>query len=150
MMIEERMARTGGDQAMDSDTMSDASTNQPLTPIQGGDGRWASTHAEPYMASGYELLAAREYENSATPIKDSYSPFGTAVVASNYSHATDPVYNTIDDIHRYPNVGGDWQRLVEQKRAVERQQAMENQYGAYQQNFSHNACAQRGDDEEML
>ena len=48
-MIEERLSRAGGDQqGMDSDTMSDASTNQPLTPVQGGDSRWAHI-AEPYM-----------------------------------------------------------------------------------------------------
>ena len=111
MMLEERMSRTGGDQqGMDSDTMSDASTNQPLTPIQGGDGRWNQSHvaAEPYMQSGYETLAQREYEQSVGP---------------KYSQATDPVYNTIEDVHRYPNVGGDWQQLLEQKK-----QAMENQY----------------------
>lgn len=48
-MLEERMSRSGGDQQVDSmeDTMSDASTTAPLTPIQGGDSRW--NNAEPYM-----------------------------------------------------------------------------------------------------
>ncbi|PVH85682.1 hypothetical protein DL98DRAFT_36272 [Cadophora sp. DSE1049] len=131
-MLEERMARSGGDaQSMDSaeDTMSDASTTAPLTPIQGGDGRWQTADAaEPYMQSGYEALAQ----------------------LGGYNHATDPVYNNISEIHKYPNVGGDWSALLEQ-----RQQAMENQYGAYDQHFHHNhggvtVARYQGEDEEML
>lgn len=146
-MLEERMSRTGGDQGMEmDDTMSDESstTPMPMTPIQGGDGRWGSTHlAEPYMSSGYEALAAREYERSAGPSKDIYSHFGTAVGGPNYNHATDPVYNSIEDIHKYPKVSSEWQ-----------QQAMENQYGAFAQ-FQHNhdgitAGGYNGGDEEML
>lgn len=135
-MLEERMSRSGGDQqTMESmeDTMSDASTTAPLTPVQSGDGRWNQSHnAEPYMQSGYELLAQQEYERSSA--------------ASKYSHATDPVYNTVEDIHKFPNVGGDWQALLQQ-----RQQAMENQYGAYQQFHGGVAVAgYQGEDEEML
>ncbi|KAH6619453.1 hypothetical protein B0J18DRAFT_370041 [Chaetomium sp. MPI-SDFR-AT-0129] len=40
----------------------------PLTPIQAGDGHWISiaspSNMEPYMASGYEEMARREYEDS--------------------------------------------------------------------------------------
>jgi hypothetical protein len=124
-MLEERMSRTG-DQGMDmEDTMSNGSTStMPLTPIQGGDSRWAGT-AEPYMSSGYELLAQREYEQSARPSRDIYSHFGTAVGGATYNRATDPVYNTVEEIHKYPGVGGDWQQLMEQRQA-----AMENQYVA--------------------
>jgi len=127
------------------DTMSDgSSTTMPMTPIQGGDGRWAGV--EPYMSSGYEALAQREYEQSARPSKDIYSHFGTTVGGPSYSRAADPVYKTVEDIHRFPNVGGDWQLLMEQ-----RQQAMENQYGAYTQQFhSSEAVAASGEDEEML
>lgn len=145
-MLEERMSRTGGDQGMDTeDAMSDGSstTPMPMTPIQGGDGRWVNP--EPYMASGYEVLAQREYEQSK-PSKDTYSHFGTAVGGPTYRHSTDPVYNTIEDIHKFPNVGGNWQQLVEQ-----RQQVMENQYGAFEQ-FQHSqgGMAANGQDEEML
>lgn len=122
-MLEERMSRSGGDQQMVEsveDTMSDASTTAPLTPIQGGDGRWQS--AEPYMQSGYEALAARDYERSAAPVKDSYSHFGTAVGGQTYNHATDPVYKSVEDIHKYPNLGGDWEALMQQ-----RKQLMEDQ-----------------------
>ncbi|KAH6671108.1 hypothetical protein B0J14DRAFT_88434 [Halenospora varia] len=150
-MLEERMSRTG-DQSMDSDTMSDSSTNQPLTPIQGGDGRWLGNiqGAEPYMSSGYEALAAREYEQSAPPAKDVYSHFGTAVGGHAYNHSTDPVYKSVEDIHKFPNVGGNWDQLVQQ-----RQIAMENQYGAFQ-HFQHDTNqvveigGHNGEDEEML
>lgn len=153
-MLEERMARTGGDQhSMGSaeDAMSDASTTAPLTPIQGGDGRWQNHGAEPYMQTGYESLAAREYEQSAWPSKDVYSHFGSAVGGPKYSHSTDPVYNTIEDIQKYPNVGGDWESLVQQQRQI----AMENQYGAFDQQFHHNVggvtvAGHNGEDEEML
>lgn len=137
-MLEERMARSGGDQ-MDSDTMSDSSTQGPLTPIQGGDGRWNQMQtAEPYMQTGYDALAAREYENSAAQTKDIYSHFGT--------RSTDPVYKSVEDIHRYPNFGGDWEALIAQ-----RAQAMENQYGAFEQ-FHQNmgGAVYQGEDEEML
>ncbi|RDL36892.1 Uncharacterized protein BP5553_06244 [Venustampulla echinocandica] len=145
-MMEERMARVGGD--MGSDTMSDSSTTAPLTPIQGGDGRWAGSlqPAEPYMTSGYEQLAQREYERSQGPSKDIYSHFGTAVGGPSYSHSTDPVYKNVGD-----NVGGDWGQLLQH-----RQMAMENQYGAFEQTFQHNtggiAVAMNGhrEDEEML
>jgi hypothetical protein len=64
--------------------------------------------AEPYMTSGYEMMARREYEQSVqpeeTPLKDS----------SRYNQATDPVYS-----------GGLWQKNVGSVLD------MENQYGAY-------------------
>ncbi|KAI1390327.1 uncharacterized protein F4822DRAFT_232691 [Hypoxylon trugodes] len=93
----------------------------PLTPVQTGDGRWVATSdVEPYMMSGYEALARREYEESArrqyeeamSIPKDVYSHFGTAVGGPTYRPATDPAYDN------------DW---------IRRQQAMENQYGAFQQ-----------------
>jgi len=125
LMLEERMSRTGGDQqSMDSDTISDSSTTAPLTPIQRGDGRWANHGqlAEPYMQSGYEALAQREYEASAGASKEIYPHFGTSVGGPNYKSSTDPVYKSIEDIHKFPNVGGDWERLVQQ-----RKEAMEDQ-----------------------
>lgn len=152
-MLEERMSRTGGDQqGMDTeDTLSDQSSTitMPLTPIQGGDSRWSDAHvAEPYMTSGYEALARREYEQSAAKSKDIYSHFGTVVGGPTYNHATDPVYGTAEGVHNQ-NVGGDWEQLL-----LQRQRAMENQYGAFQQYFQHNdggvTTGYSGDDEEML
>lgn len=150
-MNEERMARAGVElHAMDSEsTMSDESSTipMPMTPIQGGDARWSSP--EPYMASGYEILAQRDYERSGGPAKDIYSHFGTSIGGAAYNKATDPVYNTTPDTRRYSNVSGDWAQLMEQ-----RQQAMENQYGQYTQ-FQHSdgrmmAGHFGGQDEEML
>jgi hypothetical protein len=96
----------------------------PLTPVQTGDGHWVTTaYVEPYMASGYEELARREYEESvkqqqyhdatSRPKEVFYSHFGAAVGGPEYRPATDPVYGT-----------NEWAR---------QQQAMENQYGTYQQ-----------------
>lgn len=119
----------------------------PLTPIQAGDGRWISTtsasyhYMEPYMASGYEEMARREYEASvrmayaeavAPPSKETNSLLAAAVPASggamptfNPSHA-DPVYKTTN-----VGAGMDWASRV----------AMEDQYGRL--------MAMR-EDEEML
>ena len=98
-MLEERMSRTGGNQSMDTeDTMRDErSIPIPLTPNQGGDGRWDAP--EPYMASGYEVLAQRDYEQSK-PTKDIYSHFGSAVGGSSYTRSADPVYNTVQEINQ--------------------------------------------------
>ncbi|KAI1200958.1 hypothetical protein F5X97DRAFT_66207 [Nemania serpens] len=93
----------------------------PLTPVQTTDGHWVSTaYVEPYMMSGYEMLARREYEESAkreleeemARPKEVYSHFGSAVGGGPYRLATDPVY------------ASDW---------ATQQQAMENQYGVFQQ-----------------
>lgn len=92
----------------------------PLTPVQTGEGQWtAISYMEPYMLSGYEALARREYEDTIkrqydaamTRPKDVYNHFGSAVGAPTYRPATDPVYNN------------DW---------TQRQEVMENQYGAFQ------------------
>ncbi|KAI1751994.1 hypothetical protein F4782DRAFT_165305 [Xylaria castorea] len=96
----------------------------PLTPVQTTEGHWVSmstAYVEPYMMSGYEMLARREYEESAkrqlqeemSRPKEVYGHLGSAVSGgNNYRLATDPVY------------ANDWSY---------QQQAMENQYGAFQQ-----------------
>ncbi|KAH8160224.1 hypothetical protein CIB48_g8027 [Xylaria polymorpha] len=94
----------------------------PLTPVQTTDGYWVSTSSvEPYMMSGYEMLARREYEESAKRQlqeemlrpKEVYGHPGSTVSPDNYRLATDPVY--ANEYWTY------------------KQQAMENQYGAFQQ-----------------
>ncbi|KAK8113982.1 hypothetical protein PG999_006051 [Apiospora kogelbergensis] len=98
----------------------------PLTPVQTEDGAWISmssaSEMEPYMTSGYEALARREYEESAKRAydesilgpKEVYHHYGTSASCQQaYRPATDPVYN---------NSNG-W---------ASRQEAMENQYGAFQ------------------
>jgi hypothetical protein len=142
-MMEERASRT---QVTDDhlhhldvsdDMMSDSEqSNAPITPIQGGDGRWSVP--EPYMTSGYEALAQREYELSASrPSKDVYSHFGTSVGGPKYNQATDPVYQS---------AGNGWAtRTLE-----EQQQAMENQYGSFADRRHYSAGMASGQDEEML
>lgn len=88
---------------MDSVSADPGLSNSP-TSVQSNDGRWApltQTYMEPYMQSGYEELARREYEANARK-------------AEEYKAAVDPVYKS---------TGGmlDW----------ERQQWMENQYGSF-------------------
>lgn len=142
-MLEERMSRAGAHQNPfdnSDDAMSDESTNGPLTPIQGGDGRWNGTEVEPYMHSGYELLARREYELSALPARDISSHFGNSAGPSSYKTATDPVYKE--------NATSEWQQ-----RMMLQQEAMENQYGAYQHmnnEIGFVGAGLSGHDEEML
>jgi hypothetical protein len=126
------------------DMMSDGEqSNAPLTPIQGGDSRWGgSHHVEPYMASGYETLAAREYDLSARQQpKDIYSVFGTHIGGAAYVQKTDPVYAS-------PTNG--WMTRT----AEQQQQAMENQYGAFSHNHQLNGgfcyVGRYSQDEEML
>jgi len=108
----------------------------PLTPVQVGDGRWvmATDHyMEPYMASGYEEMALREYEESARRAmyaeamerpKDIYSHFGTAIGGPTYNpRHSDPVYRG--------SGGVDWT-----------QEGMADQYGRL--------MALRGVDHEMM
>ncbi|POS68941.1 hypothetical protein DHEL01_v212664 [Diaporthe helianthi] len=89
------------------------------TSMQSGDGRWvahAQHYMEPYMQSGYEQLAKKEYDASA-------ARRGGVL---EYKIATDPVYQSTGGMLDY-----------------ERQQWMENQYGAV-------VGGGWGDDEEML
>jgi hypothetical protein len=139
-MMEERAARhDAGD-----DVMSDGEqSNAPLTPIQhGGDGRGLTAAPEPYMASGYEALAAREYELSAQqPAKDAYSHFGTTIggapAPTAYTTATDPVYASSSN--------GWATRSAQEQRA-----AMEDAYGGFQQRSYGGVCFGYTGDQEML
>ncbi|KAI0818267.1 hypothetical protein GGR55DRAFT_68516 [Xylaria sp. FL0064] len=85
----------------------------PLTPVQTTDGHWMGTaYVEPYMMSGYEMLARREYEESAKQMLDEIMSEPVQKEVHSYRPATDPVY------------ANDWSH---------QQQVMENQYGAFQQ-----------------
>ncbi|OBT48706.1 hypothetical protein VE00_00790 [Pseudogymnoascus sp. WSF 3629] len=142
-MLEERAARHNSMEVGGDDVMSDGEvSNTPLTPILGGgDGRGVSA-VEPYMASGYEALAAREYEISAhQPAKDAYSHFGTAMgggaAGGAYSRATDPVY---------AGAGGAWATRSEH----EQRAAMEDAYGGFVQRGYGGVCFGYTGDQEML
>jgi hypothetical protein len=111
--------QTLADEAVMSLDGTDTGTTFGSSPasMQSGDGRWvahAQHYMEPYMQSGYEQLAKKEYDASA----------GRGV--SEYKIATDPVYQSTGGVLDY-----------------ERQQWMENQYGAA-------VGGGWGDDEEML
>ncbi|OBT70090.1 hypothetical protein VE03_00428 [Pseudogymnoascus sp. 23342-1-I1] len=143
-MMEERAARHHCVEASGDDVMSDGEiSNTPLTPILGGGDSRGGGGVEPYMASGYEALAAREYEISAQqPAKDAYSHFGTAMGGSApaaYSRATDPVY---------AGAGGSdgWATRSEQ----EQRRAMEDAYGGYVQRGYGGVCFGYTGDQEML
>ena len=71
-------------------------------PTQSADGRWmqsqSQSYMEPYMASGYEELARREYMSSSSPSgygSEASVPRTAQVpgVQLRYSKATDPVYD---------------------------------------------------------
>jgi hypothetical protein len=77
--------------------------------------------AEPYMTSGYEMMARREYEKSAQ------------AETPKYNQATDPVYN-----------GGLWQKNVGSV------SDMENRYGAYAYARDYGMQLAYGDEEMVM
>ncbi|KAH7402150.1 hypothetical protein DE146DRAFT_609901 [Phaeosphaeria sp. MPI-PUGE-AT-0046c] len=81
--------------------------------------------AEPYMTSGYEMMARREYEKSAET--------ETTKSSTKYNQATDPVYN-----------GGLWQKNVGSV------SDMENQYGAYAYARDYGMQHAYGDEEMVM
>ncbi|OJD09979.1 hypothetical protein ACJ73_09991, partial [Blastomyces percursus] len=125
-------------------------------------------HAEPYVMSGYEALAQREYNASAA--RDTYrqafteasqSSIAVATTAeapslSSYKPAIDPVYKGHDWWGHYDQHGqqqGHGQGASEAELLL---QPMENQYGAFEQrsNTMHMGCGIRRahwlGDQEML
>jgi hypothetical protein len=82
--------------------------------------------AEPYMTSGYEMMATREYEKSA-------QAEASLKQASTYNKATDPVYS-----------GGLWQKNV--GGVLD----MENQYGAYAYAREYGIQPSYGDEEMVM
>ncbi|CAK7268456.1 hypothetical protein SEPCBS57363_003105 [Sporothrix epigloea] len=99
------------------------------TATQSPDGRWlhssSQNYMEPYMASGYEELARREYMASSTPrtkyTYDNVNPHGTFDVQLRHT-ATDPVYANRLSAASYPGRAS-WPQ--QHQSAME----MENQYG---------------------
>lgn len=100
------------DQSMDQDLESAAvqATRGILTSPSHED-----PSAEPYIVSGYDMLARREYEKSAVATEN------TLRESTKYNQATDPVYN-----HAREN-NGLWQKHVGS--TID----MENNYGAFAQ-----------------
>lgn len=110
------------------DAMMDGLAAMPVQPVSMGLGR----SAEPYMLSGYEQLARREYEEQARMQMSAHE--GMALQeTTRYNQATDPVYLR-------PGTAKSEKGVV---------QDMENQYGAFE------AMRQGGDgwtvaDEDMI
>lgn len=86
----------------------------------------AAQTAEPYMTSGYEMMARREYEKSA-------QAEASLKQASTYNKATDPVYS-----------GGLWQKNIGSVLD------MENQYGAYAYARDYGIQPSYGDEEMVM
>ncbi|KNG48979.1 hypothetical protein DDE82_007362 [Stemphylium lycopersici] len=92
------------------------------------DQSMAAASAEPYMSSGYEMMARREYEESARA--------ENALKESNkYNQATDPVYNTGNGL---------WQKNVGSVAD------MENNYGAYAYAREYGLQPGYGDEEMVM
>jgi len=136
-----------------------------VAPMSGGDSRnidygQQQDNAEPYILSGYESLAKRDYDEQAQMdteghiVKSSYSPLGSAVGGDwtpemqllqenqQYSRATDPVYSGLDYWSLYhakplpelPSEVRDDSYLADtQLKAIMVQQRMEHQYGALEE-----------------
>jgi len=81
--------------------------------FQGSDSTWlcSSSHAEPYMQSGYEELMRRDAERQqrlADSRKDAYSHFGVSVGGPAYSSATDPAYKNANGAMSEAHSGQTW------------------------------------------
>ncbi|KAH0541928.1 hypothetical protein FGG08_003648 [Glutinoglossum americanum] len=163
------------------------SSNQSLgvVPISGGDSRdidcgHQQDNAEPYILSGYESLAKRDYEAQAQMdteshiVKSTYQPLGSAVGGDwtpemqlfqenqRYTRATDPVYTGLDYwslYHAKPlpdlppirsEVPDDSYLADAQLKAIMGQQRMEHQYGALEELNRFRSPVMVGADEEML
>lgn len=88
--------------------------------------------AEPYMASGYEMMAQREYEESARAAEDKLKE------SNRYNQATDPVYNSVG------SNGGLWQKNVGSILD------MENNYGAFAYAREYGMAHGYGDEEMVM
>ncbi|KKZ64704.1 hypothetical protein EMCG_09376 [[Emmonsia] crescens] len=119
-------------------------------------------HAEPYVMSGYEALAQREYNASVTRdvckhafAEESHSSVAAAATPtpSSYKPAVDPVYKGHDWWGQQDQQQGHGQGPSEAELLL---QPMENQYGAFEQrsNTMYMGCGIRRahwlDDQEML
>jgi hypothetical protein len=87
--------------------------------------------AEPYIVSGYDMLARREYEESAKPVENQLRE------STSYNQATDPVY-----IHT--GQSGLWEKNVGSILD------MENQYGAFAHARDFDVHRTYGDDEMVM
>jgi hypothetical protein len=94
------------------------------------------SNAEPYIVSGYDMLAKREYEASASShLQES----------TRYNQATDPVYSYIDPVYKPGGGnGGLWEKNVGSMLD------MENQYGAFAHARDYDTRPVYGDEEMVM
>ncbi|PVH94979.1 hypothetical protein DM02DRAFT_538359 [Periconia macrospinosa] len=119
---EEAMAKLRYESLMEDKAQQEAIQNHQQELDESMDTE-SGASAEPYIVSGYDMLAAREYEQSAK---------------TSYNQATDPVY-----VHPGSN-GGLWEKNVGSI------YDMENQYGAFAHARDHEVRPIYVDDEMMM
>jgi hypothetical protein len=87
---------------------------------------------EPYIVSGYDMLAQRDYEESAQSATDHLQD------STRYNQATDPVYNNAN------SNGGLWEKNVGSLLD------MENKYGAFAHARDYDMRPVCGDEEMVM
>jgi len=124
---EEQMAKLRYERQMAERTLSSPpqELERPSSAPESSRNR-SSVHAEPYMMTGYELLAQREYEQSnSVPLQET----------TRYNQATDPAFRS----------SGSWDKGVVD---------MENRYGTFEQMRDSgsvpSSAALNGLDEDMI
>ena len=119
---------------IDTDMIQDDHTDEPVSSMEP-----ESQVVEPYMTSGYELLAQRDYHaQDDSVVKNTFSPLGSAV-GNRRKSSTDPVFD-----------GREWWR-----HDCAGQQSIEHQYGVFDQMTqlrapTHVWVGSTQEDEEML
>lgn len=134
-----RLQRKGSQElAMQADTCSDKGEHRTtLNSLNQGD----CQTVEPYMTSGYEMLAQREYDQQVQAglyAKETHLP-SESVFGGHYQHSTDPVFQ-----------GREWWRHNSAGRPVEHQYGLFDQMNQFHMP-THIAVGATGqEDEEML
>ncbi|KAF1971391.1 hypothetical protein BU23DRAFT_180820 [Bimuria novae-zelandiae CBS 107.79] len=131
-IIEERAQQDAiQDHQQQQDQSMDESGDTPA--VQAARGILASSpdNAEPYIVSGYDMLARREYEESVK------SADAQLRESTRYNQATDPVYNSIGQT-------GLWEKNA--ANILD----MENQYGAFAHARDFDVHRGYGDDEMVM
>ncbi|TID27395.1 hypothetical protein E6O75_ATG00162 [Venturia nashicola] len=125
MMADRQFGNKVQQRQVEDHSMSLEAAQRIERPASAPESRGRSSHgstAEPYMASGYELLAEREYERSSADVASNAS--------IRYNQASDPVYRGSEI----------WDKTVEE---------MANRYGAYEQSCIGVPSMLNGLDEDM-
>ena len=123
-----------------TNTDMDSSTGKHMMTLNGLNQRDCQI-VEPYMTSGYEMLAQKEYDQQAQPglcTNDTYSP-SESVTDGRYQHSTDPVFQ-----------GRGWWRHNSAGQPVEHQYGLFDQMNQFHDSPHISVGASGQEDEEML